>query len=1028
MTANNWEKVKEIFDSLADVPNTARVQVLQGLDDETRIAIEQLLENFDATKGGTGLLDNSPVPQRAMLSSVIARLRVFESGQLLLGRFEILKGLGRGGMGEVYEAFDQVLGERIAVKTIRFDLCLEPEIVARFKREVQRSRHVTHANVCRVYDLFSFTGPDSVEVSFMTMELIEGPTLYDHVSESGGLPEPEAKDIALQLFSGLRAAHSSGIIHRDFKCGNVLLSGQHGKRRAVITDFGLARLMTPDVQSRLSLSSNRLEGTLAYLAPELLSGQPATKQSDIYALGVVLFRMVTGHYPFTTDPADLSAAVQHRLKPPHLGDTDRVRDTEREISDRWDLAIQACLEPDTARRADSVVTIEQLLTGTVRPTRADAARKLGRLMRRRDILIGGGAAGAAAAAIALYKFVHDPFRNGQHVKTLVEDFTSPSHPALGRAVRTLFRIALAHSPHVSLVKATEVNKALEDLDSAAETVSIKGEIARDIARRLAVRWVLGGEIARVGAGYRLTVSVIEPTSGQRLGPVKDSVEMARDLPTMVQRVAVSLGLVGLDQASADQPTGPQIKETWLDQADTGNPQALERLATGLEYFESGEIQVAQQCLEEATRLDGEFAVAFIYLAVLHSTFRREDLAFAPALRAYNLRGKVSGRQYYRAEELFYRVSGDYDRAAEKRKVLAGLYPNDLQTHRDLAQMWAMTGHPNRELQEAQKTVGLAPQNGLNLHMLASAYADVNQFSEAARVLDQADKILPRDPFLLAGKGYVRLLQSDTEGALDAFKQLERSATDDNMKGHAHWYEMKALLLGGRIGEARSQLELQLPVLALRSDQANEDQYRYWLSQLYVLTGEGWRGIEHATALVQRDAIPPNLFALRATAELAWLNHNSDILDQAHQKIKSIADKNPSTRSKGICAQCEGLQASLDGRTEDALARLASARAFWPDISCLSTSAETLSKHGANRDALDFYKQVLEAKWAALRFECVLVWVRSVAMTGHLLKALGQYREAVSCFDEFLRHWGDNKQLPLVHGVIEARKDCLRKVI
>src|SRR5690348_12410338 len=243
MTSKNWEKVKEIFDSLTDVPNNERVQVLRTLDVETRTALEQLLMNFDSAKSGAGLLDDSPIPHVGMLSSVIAKLWVFAPGQCLAGRFEILKGLGRGGMGEVYEAFDRVLGENIAIKTVRFDLCFEPEIVERFKREVQRSRHVTHPNVCRVYDLFNFTGADALDVPFMTMELIEGTTLYDRGSESNGLPEYEAMDIALQLCRGLHAAHEAGIIHRDFKSGNVLLSTQDDTTRAVITDFGLARLI-----------------------------------------------------------------------------------------------------------------------------------------------------------------------------------------------------------------------------------------------------------------------------------------------------------------------------------------------------------------------------------------------------------------------------------------------------------------------------------------------------------------------------------------------------------------------------------------------------------------------------------------------------------------------------------------------------------------------------------------------------------------------------------------------------------------
>jgi tetratricopeptide (TPR) repeat protein len=186
--------------------------------------------------------------------------------------------------------------------------------------------------------------------------------------------------------------------------------------------------------------------------------------------------------------------------------------------------------------------------------------------------------------------------------------------------------------------------------------------------------------------------------------------------------------------------------------------------------------------------------------------------------------------------------------------------------------------------------------------------------------------------------------------------------------------------------------------------------------------------EHVSALAQRDPIPPNLFPLRAAAELAWRNRDLETLRFTQKKLKSIADKNPSTRSKGILALCDGLLASLEGRSSDALTHLSQAHTFWPDVASAATLAEVLSDQGDTQGALNSYRQVLDAKWNALQFECVLLWIRSAAMTGHVLTALGQYRQAVSCFDLFLSLWGANKSLPLVHQVIHARNSCLGKTI
>jgi serine/threonine protein kinase/tetratricopeptide (TPR) repeat protein len=1012
MTFKKWEKVKETFDSLTDVPNRERLQVLRTLDGETRTALEQLLVNFDAAKSGAGLLDNPPIPFGGMLSSVISRLRVFEPGQLLVGRFEVLKGLGCGGMGEVYEAFDRVLGERIAIKTVRFDLCFEPEIVERFKREVQRSRHVTHPNVCRVYDLFSFMGTDSLEVSFMTMELIEGQTLYDREGESGLLPEAEAIDIALQLCQGLAAAHEAGIIHRDFKSSNVLLSTRGDATRAVITDFGLARLMTPSVKT-LALSKRRLEGTLAYLAPELLSGQPATRQSDIYALGVVLFRMVTGHYPFTTNFEDLEGAIRDRQNPP------RLRESQPDFDDTWDFALQACLALNPADRAESVQEIEQLLTGTDRPSRTRVAlRKLGQRLRRRDFVIGGTAAAALVATglFHLHKSTN-PLRFAEHTKTLIEDFSSSSSAALGRAIRSLFRVALAHSPRVSLVKSTEVQKALEELQIGMPPV--RGEIARAIAQNLGVGLTLAGELVAVGTGYRLRVSASEPVSRKELGAVEGAVAMSRDLPTLVQRVAFHLGLTdGYQQA------GLQVEGAPLDQADTDHPDALDMLAAGVDRYQNGEFDVARDYLEEATKIDTDFAIAYVYLAAIHGSLRRWDLAFEPASRAYGLLQKVSSRQRHYVEALFYTVCGDWERAREAYRIITQLYPNDAEAHRYLAQSWAIELRPDLALQECQEALRLDPQPILNHVMLVSAYADMGRFSDAARALDELAKASPKDPLLLHAKGYVRLLQSDTAGALNYYGQLAESATDPELKWMAHASETRALLLGGQITQVSSKLEHELDLLKLLGDQANEDLYHYWAGQLFVMMDNGSRADEHVSALAQREPMPPNLFPLRAGAEVAWRNRDLEALRYSHQKLKSIADKKPGTRSKGIFAQCDGLLASLEGRTSDALTQLSRAHTYWPDIACSATLAEVLSIHGDSQDALGFYKQVINVKWNALRFEGVLLWIRSAAMAGHMLKALGQNREAVSYFDLFLKHWGANTNVPFVHQVIQARNECL----
>jgi serine/threonine protein kinase len=215
----------------------------------------------------------------------------FSEEQVLAKRFRIERLLGAGGMGEVYLARDLRLEERVALKTIRRRLSAEPAIRRQFVAEVQNARRVTHPNVCRIYELF-----DDDEIPFLVMEYLDGPTLSEWL-KSAKHSAIVCRKIALNLAEGLSAAHAQGIIHRDFKPDNVILTGSEQHLRAVITDFGLARPFSePDDPRAKSLGG----GTRDYMAPELHSGASASVASDLYAFGVVLGELVPKH-PFATE-------------------------------------------------------------------------------------------------------------------------------------------------------------------------------------------------------------------------------------------------------------------------------------------------------------------------------------------------------------------------------------------------------------------------------------------------------------------------------------------------------------------------------------------------------------------------------------------------------------------------------------------------------------------------------------------------------------------------------------------------------
>jgi tetratricopeptide (TPR) repeat protein len=260
----------------------------------------------------------------------------FEPGALVVGRFRIVREIAAGGMGVVYEAVDEKLHERRALK------CARPGFAGHLPPEARHSLRVTHPNVCRVFEIHTAETPLGA-VDFLSMEYVDGGTLAAALQRRGALPEPEARDIALQICAGVEAAHAQQLLHRDLKPANVLLTTQGGRTRAAVTDFGLARGYVPGEQS------GDRAGTPAYLAPERQRGEAASVASDVYAIGVVLHELIAGQRPAAA--ADDGAVLAVDIPP------------------RWRTVIARCVDRDPSRRYGSASAVAGALidrAGTIR--------------------------------------------------------------------------------------------------------------------------------------------------------------------------------------------------------------------------------------------------------------------------------------------------------------------------------------------------------------------------------------------------------------------------------------------------------------------------------------------------------------------------------------------------------------------------------------------------------------------------------------------------------------------------------------
>jgi serine/threonine protein kinase len=360
MTPELWQRLKPLFHAALekDTQNRASfVDAACGQDFELKLRLEELLE---AEQQDTGSLDVPLAHLNGFLDDNKAR---FQPGELVLGRFRIIRPIGKGGMGEVYEAEDLQLGI-VALKTIRHGIASSSDAFERFRQEVQLARRVSGPEVCRIHELYLLPASGKHKATaFLTMEYLEGITLHEKIQRDGPQPWKEAMNITLEICEGLRLIHEKGIIHRDLKSGNIMLCKQGGVARVVLMDFGLARDFDLDAFKSGTPSSAKtpgktlpqmIMGTPEYMAPEQFEAKPVSPATDIYALGIILYELVTGLHPYAAD-TPVAAAIR-RAKLPQLPSSLRPK-----VPGQCDRIIERCLEYDPEKRFQSAKEVAKAL-------------------------------------------------------------------------------------------------------------------------------------------------------------------------------------------------------------------------------------------------------------------------------------------------------------------------------------------------------------------------------------------------------------------------------------------------------------------------------------------------------------------------------------------------------------------------------------------------------------------------------------------------------------------------------------------
>jgi eukaryotic-like serine/threonine-protein kinase len=759
MDQQRWEQIKDLFEKALELAPEARAAFLAqacGGNAALRSEVEALLDH-DRRAGG--FLEESDAADFGIRAIARVDHPTLSPGEVLSGRFRIVQFLGRGGMGEVYEAKDLELGERIALKTIRPEIAFEPRSLARFKQEIQLARRVTHPNVCRMFDLGRCqTGPGATVITFLTMELIKGETLAVKLRSQGRMMTAEALPLIQQMADALAAAHDVGVVHRDFKPGNVMLASAKTDAkvmRVVVTDFGLAKAVAVSVDKATGentassvTSSGHHPGTLAYMAPEQMEGREATPAADVYALGLVMYEMLVGRKPFPED-APLAGALL-RLREDPASPRVYVPDFDR----HWERVLLRCLTKNPAGRFATARELLESLDNVSSAVRSQhsAAIQIGLNHRKRGInsrhdravlgtarakhstalgtkdwrLVVAGVFLAGLIAMS-YRYLHRPPKLTEKDTVVIGDFTNTTDdPVFDDALRQALSVQLEQSPFLSVISDSQTEETLRMM-GRAPYARLTPQVAQELCRRIGSAAALEGSITQIGTQYNLVLTALDCSNGELLAGTEARADDKNHVLGALGELASEMrGKLGESLRTA------QKFDTPVEQATTPSLVALQAYSLGEKNFD--DYVAAIPFLQRAIRLDPKFAMAYEGLAVCFFSLGETALGAQYAEKAYKLREHVSEREKLRIEGYYYFALGDLERARQTHEFWAQAYPRDWIPRNNLGNIYRYLGQHEAALANLRQSLLIGSRNYANIVL---SYLNLNRLNEARVTAAQA---------------------------------------------------------------------------------------------------------------------------------------------------------------------------------------------------------------------------------------------------------------------------------------------------
>ena len=647
-------------------------------------------------------------------------------GGILSNRYEILELLGEGGMGAVYKARDNELDRTIALKVIRPELARNPEILQRFKQELVLARQVTDRNIIRIFDLGEADG-----IRFITMEYVEGTSLYQMLREHGKLPVNEAAEIITQVLTGLRAAHREGVIHRDLKPGNIM---QDKQGRILVMDFGLARSLQSDGMTK----TGAVLGTMEYMSPEQAIGSELDVRSDLFTVGLIFFELLTGKMPFKADSA--LASLLKRIQERAI----LISELDNTIPQPLVNIVSKCLEKDPGLRyqtaQEMIDDLERWRGGGAAATLSFPAsqRPWGQTIRWHWLGVAAVLVVLGLAAIMLRgKFSSAPTAANQSVSVLVADFTNHTgDPIFDDTLEPMFNVALEGASFINAYSRGTARNLAKQLPHPSDKLDEQSARLIGVSQGLAA--VVTGSLTLRGDAYKLSVEALDARTGNSIAtaeitaPNKD--ELLLDIPKLAAPIRKALG--------DTTPVSAQLAV--LGPFTAASLEVVHQYSIAMQQQFAGKTADAFQSFSKAVELDPNFARAYAGMSGTANDLGKQADGEKYIKLAMEHLDRMTERERYHTRGFYYLVAGNYPKCVEEYSSLVGQYPADRVGQSDLAWCYAYLRNFPKAVESARKAEEIAPKGALEHINLAFFSSFAGDFQTGEREARAALEISPSE--------------------------------------------------------------------------------------------------------------------------------------------------------------------------------------------------------------------------------------------------------------------------------------------